>query len=158
VKFLAPFLPHIAGGLLLVVLACVIGWRIEAGRLATRTTERDQALAEVTRLKAAVTGKDATIAAQAKSIEQWQAQATPAKAMADAAVRAAAAAEQVAARTAALNQAEVKDRANPDCAAVLAIDLARVCPAIAAGVRTRAAGGVRRPTGGDPSAGGQENR
>jgi hypothetical protein len=143
-KLLTPFLPYVAGVLLLALLSVGIAWRVEVSRLATRTTERDAARTEVTRLQAAINGKDATIAAQSKAIDLWQAQATPTKAMEDAAARTEAAAKLIEDRARSLSAAEVKDRANPDCAALLAMDIARLCPATADSVRTRARGGVPR--------------
>lgn len=156
---LGRFLPHIAGGLLLALAAMTIAWRVQTGRLEDRTRERDQALGQVTQLLAAAKGKDTTIAALEASAEAWRKLATTSEAMKAAADLVDATRKTIEARASALAAAEERDRANPDCAALLALDIARACPAIAAGVRTRAAAsGVRGPPDRGAGAGGAEGR
>lgn len=155
---LGRFLPYIAGGLVLALLVTTGLWRFEAHRVTTVKGERDAALHQVTELTAAVSGKDSTIAALQASAEAWQKLATPAEAMKAAADRVDAAAQQIEARSRALTPAEVKDHANPDCAALLAMDIARMCPGIAAGVRERAAHRVPGQASSGPSTSGAEGR
>lgn len=127
----------------------IAGWRHDA------LVELPRARASLEQLQVAVSGKDDTIAALEASVVAWKALATPADHM-DAAVAAVTdAADKLNARARALQSAEVRDRENPDCAALLAMDIARVCPAVAAGVRQRARGGLPGPAGGGAGAGGE---
>lgn len=134
-----PFLKYIAGGLLLALIVVGVALRVQSGRLAERTRERDAATAQVSQLRQAATGKDQTIAALRTAAEAWRSLTTPAESMNAAAGRAEQAARDLAARAAELRTEEAKDREDPDCRAVLALDLARACPAISAGLRQRAA-------------------
>jgi len=156
-KLLTPFLPHVAGGLLLVLLIMTGLWRFEARRVDVVKGERDAAQHQVTQLQAAVDGKDATITTMQKAAAAWQNLATPAAAMTAAAARMQATAEEIEARSRALTTAEEKDHDLPDCAALLALDLALACPGHARSVRDRAAAsGLRRSSGGGSGAGGAE--
>lgn len=153
---LGPILKYITGGLLVALIGVSLALRVQSGRLAERTQERDAARTQAAQLLAATAGKDQTIDALKAAAEAWKGLSTPAEAMNQAADRVAHAADQIAARAAALSPAEVKDHANPDCSSLLALDIARACPGTAAGVRLRAQGGLQGSTSGSASAGGAE--
>lgn len=151
---LGPVLKYIAAGLLVALLLALAALKIQSNRLETRTDERDLAQREANQLRAAVSGKDDTIAALQSANEQWRALSIPADAMNQAAERTEKAAKLIEDRTRALTPSEVRDHANPDCAALLALDIARSCPGHAFSVRQRARGGLSGPAGGSPEAGG----
>lgn len=133
---------YIAAGLAFIGL--FTAYRLEAAKLKERTAERDTAVASVDALTTAAAGKDETITALKASAAAWQKLATPDTAAKEAADKLKAAADQFNARSRALSAREEAERASKPCAQVLAIDLAAACPAIAAGMRERARGGVPR--------------
>lgn len=142
-----------------VLVLAALGWLglIVKGWHHDATVELPRALASIEQLRTAVQGKDSTITALEKSVTAWQALATPADSFDAAVARLDQAAQRLNDRERALANMEARDREKPDCAALLATDIARVCPAIAAGMRDRARGGVPGSTGRGAGAGGAEN-
>lgn len=141
---------YVAGGLLLAAItASGVAWW-QWSRAAGLEVERDAARADAAEALAAATAKDFTIGELRTALDQWRALVVPADTINAAARRTETAAAAVEARARALNAREEADRARPDCAALLAADLAGACPAIAGGVRERAA--RRDARGPDPGA------
>lgn len=124
-----------------VAAAALAGAGVQTLRLKAANASLSEANAEVNRLKDAAAGSERTIQTLQGSLTAIQAegdrQAAAAAAAAERAVRAAA--ERDRAR-AALDAAKRTDYAKPDCAALLALDLASVCPAHADSLRKRAGG------------------
>lgn len=144
-------LPWIGGGLVLA-LAVTGGWgAYQASKRADAEAALHTARTELQRAQDALGDTNAANVVLRRALDEWKALATPAADVKRAADRATAAADRIAARSAALTRDEEADRANPDCAALLAVDLARACPAHARSVRERARGEVRGPD--DRSAG-----
>lgn len=154
---LAKALPWIGGAMLLLVIAL-------GGVAAHQKARADDAEAALR------TARDELQSAQGKlsdtnaandvlreAVDEWKALATPAADVKAAAEEATAAAKRIEARADELDRLEEPDRANPDCAALLRVDLAAVCPAIARGMRERAARGVPRPGDRDAGAGSRED-
>ena len=147
-------LPWVSIGLAAALLAAIGYAHFESSRVDELKLERDTARDQVQALATAAKGKDDTIAALQGAVEKWQKLAQPSVDMLAAAERAAAAANDLEARSRALATREKADHAKPDCAALLALDIGAMCPAVADGVRVRASpGGVPRSTSGDPRAG-----
>lgn len=128
----------------------VKGWRHDS------VVELPRALASIDQLQEAGKGKDDTITSLQKSVAEWKKLATEAPDLTGEIERLKDEARRRAAQLDALKRSEEKDREKPDCAALLAMDIAAACPAIAAGVRDRARGGVPRPAGGSAGASGSE--
>lgn len=129
---------YVAGGLALAaIVAGGLAWHWH-GEVAELELSLRDARDEVQRQADALTSKDSALAALEAAVAEWRAIATSSDDMKQAADRATVAAGVLEQRAAELARAEAPDRANPDCAALLATDLSRVCPAIARGVRERA--------------------
>lgn len=150
-------LPWIGGGLVLA-LAVTGGW---GAYQASKREDAEAALlaarSELQRANDALRDTNTANDALSDAVDKWRALATPSEDVKAAAEAATAAANRIAARSAELRQDEETDRANPDCAALLAVDLARACPAIARGMRERAARGVPRSDDRGASPGGGED-
>lgn len=140
-KYLLPkyLLPIAAGATVLLGIATTVQtYRLEAAR-----TRADIADAETGRLRIAALGSEETITRQQEALEAFRKAAIADHAAVSAAARALDAYKGVMkAQADRLAELEAQDYDNPDCNALLALDLARVCPAHASGVHQRAAGGV----------------
>lgn len=124
------------------ILALGIALKIQTSRLHEAQQERDTALQHVTQLQAAAKGKDATIASLQASVDQWKALATPAESATAAVSKLETEVARLKAAARTLRAREETEREDPDCAAILAIDLG-VCPAHVRGMQDRAGSGLR---------------
>ena len=137
-------LPWIGGGLVLA-LAVTGAWGAhQMGQREDAEAALATARTELRRAQDALRDTNAANDLLRTAVDHWQATCTPAEEVKKAADAATAAAGRIADASAALRRDEEADRAKPDCAALLAGDLADSCPAIARSVRQRAAGGLPR--------------
>lgn len=147
-------LAWVCGGLLAALLITGGFAGCEHHDASAARAERDAANAARDTAVDANKSNGVTIAAQDAALNKWmKLGASPeevAKAMGDAARAIKASNKYLADMTAAME----KDRANPDCGALLGASVQRACPAIARGLRDGASGhqdGARR----DPGSGGE---
>ncbi len=146
-----PFTPQMLGGLGVALLLSLGFNGCQYKRNAVVKLERDTARNDLTQAQAAIKGKSAVIDDQAAALKQWRTVA------AQGAVRAMQAGDRAEQRgselrdvRAALRERERADDALPDCDQLLEMDLASVCPAVAAGMRERARYRLPGSASGDP--------
>lgn len=113
--------------------------QLKASRTELASSKRDLQIA-----MRAVISKDATIAKQSSALDQWRSVANARAASEQEAVKRVQQSKYDAfVANQKLHELEKQDYALPECAKYLAIDVAATCPAMAAGVRQRAASGFR---------------
>jgi len=133
------FQQYLIPGLGVALLGALAFGAIQTARVGTAKANLKALQTEYAVLLDATAGKDDTIArleagvAQARSVA-----ADSAAAVARAAIALGNYQALIAAQAKALKEAEKADDTNPDCEALLASDIAALCPARAAGLRDRA--------------------
>lgn len=142
--------PYLAGGLALIFAALITFAGCEHSNASAARADRDAMESARDYARDAATSKDVVIGALTQSRDAWKKLATPSEAMDAAADRAELLEQQLRHTQADLDRlAREKDHAKPECAALLATDFERVCPAIARRLRERAEGraddGRRQP-------------
>jgi len=131
----------IAAGVGLAAVLALAGYAVWQHREAVSLSQRlSEAQATVGKLERANASQETAIASLEKAVAGWRALVPTPEAAAAAADRMAAAAKALEDRARTLNGREASDNAKPDCAKLLAVDLAAVCPAHADSMRSRAAG------------------
>lgn len=150
-------LPWVGGGLLLALIAASLTAAYQMHRVGELEGEIHTARTELQRAQDALRDTNAANDGLRAAVDQWRALATPAADVKAAAEEATAAARRIEDRAGELARQEEPDLALPDCAALLRVDLAAVCPAIARGMRERAARGLPRPDDRGAGRGGRED-
>lgn len=133
------FKRYLIPGLLVALLGALAFGAVQSSRIGTVKAQKRALEAEYGALLDSTTGKDATIARLEKGIGDALVAAAEAQAKVDAAAVAITNYRGlIVAQAKALQDAERADDGKPDCEALLATDLATVCPARADGLRQRA--------------------
>lgn len=130
-----------AGGIALVFAGLLTFAGCEHSNAKAARAERDAMEAARDYAVDANLGKDQVIEDLTTSRDRWKLLATPSEEMEAAAARAGELEVELTRTRAKLDKlAEEKDRANPDCLAVLEVDFERACPHVAERLRNRASG------------------
>lgn len=133
------FTKYLLPGLGVALALALAATAIQTARVGKFKAVANAANAEVSRLLGADASKEVTLGRLQESIKTIRAEA---KAQGEALLAAASAVEAsratITKQAAELAAAEAKDYDNPNCQALLAVDLYSTCPAHAAGMRERA--------------------
>jgi len=135
-----------AYGAVVVLILALLAWGgIESHRVDVVKVERDTARSELAQARDSLKDANHTIDVQTASLKMWKDLATTVADLKQRADEMEAAAKAAEVRSNELLKKEATDNAKPDCAKLLAVDLAAVCPAHADGMQQRARGGVQGP-------------